>query len=200
MAQPSRCIDAALLKDFHQLTYAQIETCLGFVGDDHRSHGHTVEGYVRAGRQLLHHEGVLPWARWDPDLRERELERWWLSDPFLDAVATWAADCHALEEERLRRGFLWAHDGRRDPQAQLQRERRLAAWRENQVCLTQEITDDDRLIAEDVEFFDALRQGATWRKHWSYDDLLAHAKYMAGTAAEVKWAGRAKRLRSSAKS
>ena len=199
MAQPSRCIDAARLKDFHQLTYAQIETCLGFVGDDHRSHGHTVEGYVRAGRQLLRHEGVLPWARWDPDVRERELERWWLSDPFFDAVATWAADCHALEEQRLRRGFLWAHAARRDPQAQLQRERRLAARRETQVCHTQEITDDDRLIAEDVEFCDAL-EGATWREGRSYDDLLAHAKYMAGAAAEVEWTWRAERLRSSAES
>ena len=197
VSKPEMCIEAALMKDFSRMSYIQVERSLSLVGDNSRRHGHTVEGYVAVGRQLLHYEGVLPWACWNLRvMRERDVERWWSSDPFLDALATWAAECHARELRRLGRGFrsIVVRSRRRDPQAQVERERRLALRHAKQVCPTQEITDDDRLIAEDVAFCDELHQGTAWRHDLSYDDLLAHAKYMAGAGAEVEWEARRKRL------
>ena len=151
-------------------------------GDDNRSHSHTVEGYVHGGRQLLHDEGVLPWALWDSRPREKQLDRWWLGEQFLDALVTWALKTHASEEERS-----WPDARASDRAGERDRHRK-------QECPTQEIADDDRLIAEDIAFCDELRQGTAWRKNLRYDDLLAHADYMAGASAEVKWAERRERL------
>ena len=90
---------AAWLRDGLRCSHDYIARQVGQLGGDPK----LAKRRVRDGRSLLHEQGVLPWAAFEPG--RRLPKRWWTQEEFLTGLAQWSvrpADA-ALSLSRLAR-------------------------------------------------------------------------------------------------